>query len=57
MTIPSKIIPFHRKVYPALVPLTQRTEYPRFEAERARGGLPPRILLDSEGKHEHRPLN
>lgn len=57
MTIPSKIIPFHRKVYPALVPLTQRTEYPRFEAERARGGLPPRTLLDSEGKHEHRPLN
>jgi|GEM_PF-1118227 hypothetical protein len=57
MTIPSKIIPFQRKVYPALVPAAQGTDYPRFEAERARNGLPPRILPGSEEKHEQRPLD
>lgn len=57
MTIPSKIIPFQRKVYPALVPAARGTDYPRFEAERVRSGLPPRILPDSGGKHEQRPIN
>lgn len=57
MTIPSKIIPFQRKVFPALARSVQGTDYPRFEAERARGGVPPRTMPSLEGKHEQRPLN
>ncbi|WP_323013042.1 hypothetical protein [Devosia sp.] len=51
MPIPSKIIPFKRQVYPALAS-AQGTEYPRFEAERARPGLPLRITPGSKEKHE-----
>ncbi len=57
MTIPSKIIPFRRSAYPALVPSVRVSAYPRFEAERVRSAPAPRILPGSEGKHDQRPLN
>ncbi|VDS02995.1 hypothetical protein DEVEQU_00114 [Devosia equisanguinis] len=57
MTIPSKIIPFRRSAYPALVPSVRVSAYPRFKAERARSAPAPRILPGSEGKHDQRPLN
>lgn len=57
MTIPSKIIPFRRSAYPALVPSVPVSAYPRFEAERTRGTPAPGILPGSGGKHDQRPLN
>lgn len=54
MTMPSKIIPFHRPSEHFAVPTSPRVIYPRFALEVARPALPLRpTLLCKDLQNEH----